>query len=71
MDASFYLDRKGFAEWLRAANLSRRRISDYTGISRTSFRRWEQEQVAMSRKSAARLTMEVGMPRNLLAPTSR
>lgn len=66
MDASFRLDPDQFRQWLRAKNLSRRRISDATGISRSLFRRWETGTTAISRRTAERLTSEVGVPRELL-----
>lgn len=65
MDASFRLDPDNFARWLRAKNLSRRRISDEYGLSRVNIRRWEKGG-PLSRRTAQRLVSEVGVPATIL-----
>lgn len=61
----YAIDPDAFRRWLRAKNLSRRVISDRTGISRTSLRCWERGR-ALTAAAAERLTAEIGEARELL-----
>lgn len=54
-----------FALWLWAKNISRRRLTADTGISRTQLFHWERSAAPITRRSARRLT-EAGVPRELL-----
>lgn len=65
MRASFLLDPDQFSLWLKAKNLSVRRLSDVSGISRTSFRQWQQGR-RIRQATANRLRAELGIPSNLL-----
>jgi transcriptional regulator with XRE-family HTH domain len=62
---SLWLAEGLFRAWLDAKNLSVRRVSDMTGISRTSFNAWSKGR-PVSSKMADRLISEVGLPPRVL-----
>lgn len=61
---SYALDPETFRRYLAAKNASVRRLSDTTGISRTSIRRWVRGH-RIHRSTVARLTAELEFPANL------
>ena len=62
---AYTIDPDAFRRWLRAKNLSRRVLSDRTGISRTSLRYWERGRV-IAAAAAERLATEISEVRELL-----